>query len=151
VPDLTAPCVLGGTFTLSSAVSEHPVLLYFYPANYGLMCTYYSQQMNDFYDEFESIGVKMFHVNPETTENHERWMRRLNTRYDHISDTDQKISRMFGMIIGPSYVRDPLTNRGFVLIDKDMTVRYLWRAEIPANIVDLSFLADTVRNILGEG
>jgi len=148
VPEIVAPCVWGREFILSKEVAEHPVLLYFYPANYGLMCTYYSEQMNEFYEEFETIGVTVFHVNPESTENHRAWMGRVASVYNHISDADQNISRMFGMIVGPSYVKEPLTNRGFALIDKEMTLRYVWRAEIPANIVELNELCETLRGIL---
>jgi len=151
VPDFTARCVWNKVFTLSSMLNETDVLLYFYPANYGLMCTWYSEQMNEFYDHFENIGVTVFHVNPESAENHRAWMGRVASMYDHISDADQNISRMFGMLVGPSYVKEPLTNRGFALIDKDMTLRYIWRAEMPADIVDLRSLIVTINEILNGG
>ena len=151
VPDFTAQCVRNKEFTLSSVLKETNVLLYFYPANYGLMCTYYSEHMNEFYDDLENIGVTAFHVNPESTENHRGWMGRCASVYDHISDADQNISRMFGMLIGPSYVKEPLTNRGFALIDKDMILRYVWRAPIPADILDLRSLIATMGEILGKG
>ena len=36
-------------------------------------------------------------------------------------------------------------NRGFVLIDKDMTIRYLWRPDLPNNTVPIDELLDSVR------
>ena len=40
-------------------------------------------------------------------------------------------------------------NRGFVLIDKDMTIRYLWRPDLPNDTVTIDELLDSVRKILG--
>jgi peroxiredoxin Q/BCP len=150
VPDFTAQCVKCGNFVLSSKVRESPVLLYFYPANYGLMCTYYSEQMNDHYEDFERIGVKVFHVNPDTVESHAGYMRRVSSRYDHMSDLGREVSWIFGMLVGPpeNWDDSSLANRGFVLIDKDMTIRYIWRASIPANIVDLDTLVAEIDRIL---
>ena len=149
-PDFTAPCVICGEFSLYAELKKGPVLLYFYPTNYGLMCTYYSERMNEFYDDFEKIGVKVFHVNPESVENHAKYMERLNSRYDHISDAEQKISRAFGMIVGSWEGKDALTNRGFVLIDEDMKIRYIWRAEIPVDTRDLGIFTSLIGDILKD-
>ena len=75
-----------GEFTLSQKVKESPILFYFYPVNYGMQCTYYSEAMNDYHDDFWNIGVTVFHVNPDSAENHEEWMERIDTKYDHIAD-----------------------------------------------------------------
>jgi peroxiredoxin Q/BCP len=150
-PDFTLPCVRCGEFTLSSKVKESPVLLYFYPVNYGDTCTRYIGLMNEMYDEFERIGIKMFHINPASVEDHGKWMDRIDSLYDHISDTDQKVSKRYGMIIThPEHpkVRE-FTNRGFVLIDKKMRIRYIWRAERPVHTVDIADLIDKLHNILG--
>ncbi|MCL2142673.1 MAG: peroxiredoxin family protein [Methanomassiliicoccaceae archaeon] len=149
-PDFTAPCVRCGEFVLSSELKNNNVLLYFYPTNYGLMCTYYSERMNEFYDDFEKMGVKVFHVNPESVENHAKYMERLSSRYDHMSDAEQKISRMFGMIVGSWDGPDALTNRGFVLIDKNMVIRYIWRAEIPVDTRDLGTFISLIGDILRD-
>jgi peroxiredoxin Q/BCP len=150
VQDFTLPCVKCGEFRLSDKVKESPVLLYFYPVNYGKTCTNYIGIMNEMYDEFENIGITVFHVNPDSAENHETWMDRVGSKYDHISDTDQNISKKYGMII--THPEHPavmgFTNRGFVLIDKEMTVRYIWRAERPIHTVDLKTLIDEISDIL---
>jgi len=151
VPDFTAQCVWCGEFTLSSKVREAPILFYFYPANFGMQCTYYSEEMNDYHDGFEKIGVKVFHVNPESVENHTKYMERLDTRYDHISDAGYSIGRIFGMLMPSSPAEDDgfrMNNRGFALVDSEMTLRYIWRAPSPLNTLYFSSLIDTLREIL---
>jgi len=147
-PDFTMPCVRGGTFTLSTKTKEHPILLYFYPADYGMMCTYYSEKMNEYLSDFEGLGVKVFHVNPSSVEDHAKWMERVSSEYDHISDIDQEVSRAYGMIVNDYEGPGSLTNRGFVLVDKNMRIRYVWRAEIPPDIRDLGTLIEDIRKIL---
>ena len=148
--DFTAHCVRCNEFKLSSKVKENPVLLYFYPVNYGVTCTRYIEMMNETYDKFEKLGIKVFHINPGPLEDHEKWMDRTDSKYDHISDKEQKISRTYGMIV--THPEHPkvlgFTNRGFVLVDKDMNIRYLWRANRPNDTVDLELLVEDIKNIL---
>ena len=150
IPDFTAPCVWCGEFTLSSKVRESQILFYFYPADFGMQCTYYSEAMNDYHDGFGKIGVKVFHVNPDTVENHIKYMDRLGTRYDHISDAGQKVSRMFGMVMPSPMGEDDfrMTNRGFALVDENMVLRYIWRAPSPINTLYFEPLIETLREIL---
>jgi len=148
--DFTMPCVRGITFTLSSETEKCPILLYFYPSNYGLMCTYYSEKMNEYLNDFESLGIKVFHVNPSSVEDHTKWMDRISSEYDHISDIEQKVSRMYGMIVKDFEGPGSITNRGFVLVDEDMIVRYVWRAEIPVDTRDLGKLVAEIRKIFNR-
>jgi len=144
------PCVWCGEFTLSEKVKEFPVLLYFYPVNYGQTCTNYIEKMNERFDEFENAGVKMFHLNPGSMEDHSKWMDRTDSKYDHISDVDQTVSKRYGMIV--THPEHPkifgFTNRGFVLVDEEMTIRYIWRAERPIHTIDLRSLAADIRSTL---
>ena len=148
--DFTVSCVRCGEFTLSSKVKECPVLLYFYPVNYGQTCTRYITEMNEMHDEFEKLRIKIFHVNPASAEDHEKWIDRVDSKYDHISDTEQKVSRMYDMIV--THPEHPkvlgFTNRGFVLVDMNMVIRYIWRANRPNDTVDLKALTETISGVL---
>lgn len=151
-PDFTMPAVRCGEFTLSAEVRVSPVLLYFYPADYGMMCTYYAETMNEYAGDFKKAGIRVMYINPGSVGEHEGWMRRVSSAYDNISDIDQKVSRMYGMLVGSGNGPDvtPMTNRGFVLVDGNMTVRYVWRAEMAALTLDLGPLISELREILGQ-
>jgi len=147
-PDFTMPSVIGNVFTLSSETKERPVLLYFYPSNYGLRCTFYSEEMNDYFEDFEMLGISVFHVNDASVEDHVKWMDRTGSRYDHISDTGQKVSRMYGMIVKDYDGPGSMINRGFALADKDMVIRYVWRAEIPVDTRNLRELIKEIQKVM---
>jgi len=78
--DFTAVRVRDGVFTLSSAVRETPILLYFYPVNFGMTCTRYIASMNEMFEEFENLGIKMFHLNPDNVDILTEWMDRTESR-----------------------------------------------------------------------
>ena len=63
---------------------------------------------------------------------------------------NKKVSRQFGFIVrktkSPKIMGNP--NRGFVLIDKDMTIWYLWRPDFPNDTVPIEELLDSVRGAL---
>lgn|GEM_PF-599132 len=150
VSDFTVQCVWCNEFTLSEQVKKHPILFYFYPVNYGMQCTAYSQLMNDYYDDLEKIGVKMFHVTLDTIDCHKGYMRRLDTRFDHAADTDHNVCRIFGMIL-PSSVglgAAGMTTRGFALVDKDMILRYVWRGPSTIHLLDFQLLIAELGEIL---
>ena len=148
-PDFTLDSVYE-RFTLSERVKKGPVLLYFYVVNFGMTCTNYIALMDERAEEFKRMNVSLVHVNYDTIENHRAWMEHIGTSYEHISDPDLKVSKDYGFIVRKA--RSPKmmgsTNRGFVLVDKDMTIRYLWRCDFPNDTVPMDELLENVRKAL---
>lgn len=141
-----------GVFTLSQRVKERNVLLYFYVVNFGKTCTDYMGLMNERFHDLEERGVELVHVNPDPVENHREWIRGTASLYEHLSDRDQTVSRDFDCIVtkakNPNIIGN--TNRAFFLIDRDMRVRYCWRAELPNDTVPMDELLDRIDESLGR-
>ena len=139
-----------GTFTLSERVKEGPVLLYFYVINYGRACTDYIALMDERADEFKAMNVSLVHVNNDSVENHLAWVKHTGTDYEHLSDKYNLVSRYFGCIVRKARSMKIMgsTDRGFVLIDKDMRIRYIWHANMPDDIVPMDELLSEIRRVL---
>ena len=139
-----------GTFILSERVKDGPVLLYFYVINYGKTCTDYIALMDERADEFKAMNVSLVHVNNDTVENHLAWVRHTGTDYEHLSDKYNSVSRYFGCIVRKARSMKIMgnTDRGFVLIDKDMRIRYIWHAGMPNDTVPIDELLSEVRKAL---
>ena len=131
-----------GIYTLSERVRNNYALLYFYVVNFGKTCTDYMALMNERLPELQRRNVELVHINPESIENHKEWMRSTAASFEHLSDKDQVVSRDFDCIITEAK-NDKIvgkTNRALFLIDKDMKVRYCWRAEVPHDTVPMDEL-----------
>lgn len=132
----------GGAFTLSERVKEGPVLLYFYVVNYGKTCTDYIELMNERADDFKRYNVSLVHINEDTVDNHRAWIEHTDSRFEHLSDRDMVISEKYDAIIKQAKSEKLIgrVNRCFFLVDEDMTVRWLWRAEWPTDTVPMDEL-----------
>jgi len=148
-PDFTIPSVWNGSFSLSSEVKDADILLYFYVVNYGHTCTEYIEAMNERKSEFDELGVKMVHVNPADVEEHQKWMERTESLYDHLSDKEQKVSKEYGAIVerGESPKIIGFTNREFFLVGKDMRIKYIWRAYWPKDTIPIPELLNKIREL----
>lgn len=149
-PNFRLPAVLSGTFELREEVKRGPVLLYFYVVNYGQTCTDYMALMNERRSELDALNVRMVHINPETVENHRQWMDRTDALFDHLSDEGQKISKEYGAIVERARSDKILgyTNREFFLVDRDMRIRYIWRAHWPTDTLPMAELLAEIKNTL---
>ena len=149
--DFTKPST-SGTFTLSERVKDGPVLIYFYVVNFGMTCTEYMEKMNERLDDFKGRGVTLCHLNPDSVENHLDWIRHTDCRYEIISDIDQEVSRAYDCIVTKAR-NDKLigkTNRAFILIDRDMKIRYCWRADMPTDTVPMDELFASIDAALSD-
>ena len=139
-----------GTFTLSERVKQGPVLFYFYVINYGKTCTDYIALMDERADEFKAMNVSLVHVSNDSVENHLAWVKHTGTDYEHLADVDRVVSKYYGCIVRKARSMKIMgnTDRGFVLVDKDMTVRYIWHAPLPNDTVPIDELIKNVRDAL---
>ncbi|MDD4244983.1 MAG: redoxin domain-containing protein [Candidatus Methanomethylophilaceae archaeon] len=146
VPDFEASST-DGRFVLSERVAKGPVLLYFYVVNYGKTCINYMALMNERKQELDDLNVSLVHINPESLENHRAWIRYTSSLYEHISDTDQRISKAYGAIVERARTQKILgnTNREFFLITRDMRLRFVWRAYDPMDTLPMDELLDILR------
>ena len=139
-----------GTYRLSDRVKDNYALLYFYVVNFGKTCTDYMAIMNERLPDLQRRKVELVHINPDTVENHRDWMRSTASLYEHLSDAGQKVSRDFDCIItdSPNDKIIGMTNRAFFLIDRDLRIRYCWRADVPHDTVPFDELLSRIDEAL---
>lgn len=139
-----------GVFTLSERVKKGYVLLYFYVVNFGQTCTDYMEEMNERFDDLKDRNVSLIHVNPASVDEHRDWINHTDALFEHVCDKDQIISRKFDCIVSKAKSEKIIgkTNRAFFLIDNEMKIRYLWKADLPTDTVPMSKLISDIDNVL---
>lgn len=139
-----------GTYRLSERVKDNNALLYFYVVNFGKTCTDYMAIMNERLPELQRRNVELVHINPESIENHRDWMKSTASLYEHLSDRDQIVSKDFDCIITNANNEKIIgkTNRALFLIDRDLRVRYCWRADVPHDTVPFDELLASIDEAL---
>ena len=108
--------------------------------------------MNERKTELDGLNVSLVHINPESIENHREWMKHTDAQFEHLSDPDQTISKMYGAIITRARIEKLIgyTNREFFLIGEDMRIKYIWRAYWPTDVVPMSELITNIKKALPQ-
>ena len=104
-------------------------VMFIYPKDNTSGCTREAKEFNERYSEFESAGVRIFGVSKDTLTSHTSFSKKLNLQFPLISDPQTKLIQSLNAwkeksMYGKKYMG---AERSTFLIDKNLTVRYIWR------------------------
>lgn len=128
LPDFTIPATGGRTVALSQLRGK-AVVLYFYPKDSTPGCTIEGRDFSRLYDQFKSNGTEVFGISRDSLKSHENFKAKENYCIDLLSDEDEKLSKMFGVIkMKNMYGRQVRgIERSTFVIDKDGKLVKEWR------------------------
>lgn len=145
-PDFTMPSTEGDGFNLYGELEKGPVLLNFYIGDFGINCTNYMTKFIESKPMFDSLGVRMVGINPDSMESHRMWKDRMGMPFELIHDEKQEVSKEYGAIVEDSPLVKGFTNREFFLIGRDRRIRYIWRAPVPKVLPEVGEIYEGTRN-----
>ena len=128
VPDFELPSTGGKDFRLKDARGKS-LVLYFYPKDYTPGCTDEGKQFRDLYPEFQKLGCAIYGISRDTLKSHESFKAKMTFPFDLLSDTDERVCEMFGVIkMKNMYGRQVRgIERSTFVIDGKGIVRKEWR------------------------
>ncbi len=147
-PDFTVRSTERDSFNLYTELKNGPILLNFYIADFGINCTNYMMKFIEQNDRFTELGVKIVMINNDGMDNHKMFKSRLGAPWEFLFDEDKKVATEYGCIVGPGFLVSGFTNREFYLIDKDGTIKYIWKSPIPKQIPEVDEIVDGVKKSL---
>ena len=125
-----------GTFRLSDHTG-HPVVLYFYPKDNTPGCTTESLQFRDLYAQFQAAGAEVVGISRDSLKSHENFKAKLELPYALVSDTDEAICNLFGVIkMKKMYGKEVRgIERSTFLVDADGVLRREFRGvKVPGHV-----------------
>ena len=139
-PDFSALAVgpgygVEGTELALASLRGRRVVLYFYPRNDTPGCTEQACAIRDVWDKFAAQAA-LFGVNNDTPEGHRRIIEKLGLPFPLLNDTDNVISKAYGLWLGDSGGGDveggESTERSTFVIGKDGRIEAVMRKIRPA-------------------
>lgn len=97
IPDFELASTGNKQFRLSSIKSKY-LVIFFYPKDDTPGCTNESQQFRDLYPEFVQADCEIIGVSRDSLKSHEKFKEKYNFPYDLLSDTDEVVCELFGVI-----------------------------------------------------
>jgi peroxiredoxin len=131
-PDFSTQASLGGvvsTFSLSDALKQGPVVLYFYPAAFTSGCTVEAHDFAEATDQFKALGATVIGVSHDDIATLNKFsVSECRSKFAVAADPDQKISKSYDatMFFWPGH-----SDRTSYLIAPDGSVIYTYSALAP--------------------
>ncbi len=128
LPAITLPAT-GRTDFKSAAHKGHPLILYFYPKDNTPGCTKEGQDFRDKISIFSRSKAHIFGVSRDGIAAHEKFKTKQNFPFELISDTDEQLCKLFGVLkkksmFGRKYFG---IERSTFLFDAKSVLRREWR------------------------
>ena len=135
-PDFTLPTDGSGAISLSGLRGK-TVVLYFYPRDDTPGCTMEACGFNDNLPDFSRLNAEIIGISKDSEASHAKFRGKYGLKFQLAADTDTKVARSYGVWIEKSlYGRKYMgMDRATFLIDKDGTVRGVWRSvKVPGHV-----------------
>ena len=118
-PDFELVDQTGRKRTLSGLLTDGPLILYFYPADFTPGCTKEACSFRDLHQDLLKAGLRIVGISPQDTDSHRRFAEKHSLNFTLLSDPDKKIIKAY-KLDGPLGIG---VRRGTYLIGKDARIR----------------------------
>ena len=133
-PDFTAPLANGdvGSFTLSDALEDGPVVLAFFPGAFTGVCSHEMNAFQDHLAEFDDLGVSVYGVSVDSPFSQNAFRDELDLEFDLVSDSGKEVIDTYDISMDFEDLGVPgVAKRSVFVVDTDGTVSYAWVSDDP--------------------
>lgn len=131
-PDFTLPKAGGevyndiGSFTLSAALDEGPIVLAFFPAAFTSGCTAEMCTFRDSMHRFDELDAQVYGVSVDLPTAQNVWILREELNFPMLSDWDHELIHDFGVVLPDMYGEFEAAKRSIFVVDTGGTITYRW-------------------------
>ncbi len=139
-PDFILPDDANNMLRLSELCKECVVLLLFYPADFGMICSIQMGELRDMHDEFLAAGVIVLPLGTNSARSHAAWKESMRLPFPLLADEDGKVTGDWHMSCDNDDLLRNRACRGAFIIDRHMKVCYRWIPPTPHQGADVPSL-----------
>ena len=138
-PDFTLPTDGGGSVTLS-ALKGKTVIVYFYPKDDTSGCTKQACGFGEALPDFSAADAVIIGISKDSVASHDKFKAKYNLPFTLASDEGSDVTERYGAwqeksMYGRKYMG---IDRSTFLIDKDGTLRAIWRkVKVPGHVEEV--------------
>jgi peroxiredoxin Q/BCP len=125
-PDFELPDQNGSLVTLSQYRSKSPVVVYFYPKDDTTGCTAEACAFRDDTPRFESVGAVVIGISDDSTESHDKFVRKYNLPFTLLSDKGGRVRKLYGV----KKTLGIIPGRVTFVIDREGIVRRVFSSQV---------------------
>jgi thioredoxin-dependent peroxiredoxin len=125
-PDFTLQTHDGGEFTLSKAIGERAVVLFFYPKDDSPGCTVEACSFRDNYDAFTAAGALVVGVSSDSVASHAKFAGKHRLPMTLLSDERGEVRSLYGI----KATLGLIPGRATFIIDRSGVVRHIFSSQL---------------------
>ena len=119
----------GELFSIDSVLGKKNLVIYFYPKDDSPGCTREACSFRDQFEVFAEEDAMIIGINGQSVESHLDFAKKHNLNYTLLSDTGNKVRKMFGV---PGSLFGLIPGRVTYVINKEGKVTYIFNSQIKA-------------------
>jgi peroxiredoxin Q/BCP len=96
-PDFELPGDDGKVITLDDLLSEGPLILYFYPADFTSVCTAEACEIRDRHEDLRAVSANVVGVSPQGESSHNRFRDKYELPFPLLDDRRKEVIRAYGV------------------------------------------------------
>jgi len=150
-PDFSLPDADEEIFVLSDELEKHPVLLVFYPSDFGVMCSIEMREFKELKEKLDRLGVEVVWINTDSTRSHRAWRAKADIPFRLLSDSRFTVSKDYGVFLEEDGLLKNFSNRALFLVGRDGKILYRWVGLRPATNPDLGEMIKAIEELFGSG
>jgi peroxiredoxin Q/BCP len=128
-PDFTLPTKDGDSFSLSAALGQQPLVVFFYPRDFSANCTKEACAFRDNYAAFQRLGAEVIGISSDTPDSHRSFAAQYYLPYILLSDPDNRVRELWGV----PKAFGVLTGRVTYVLDLKGVVRGRYESQVNIN------------------
>lgn len=94
-PEFVLPDDRGNDTSLADLLTDGPLILYFYPADFTPGCTREACSIRDIHADLEAAGLRVAGVSPQDSDSHSRFRDEHRLPFVLLSDTNKAVTRKY--------------------------------------------------------
>jgi peroxiredoxin Q/BCP len=132
-PDFEVTSSSGARLKLSDFHGKKNVVLYFYPADFTLVCTRETCGFRDAYEDLASKDTEVIGVSVDSDESHKRFAEEYKVPFALVSDADKSLAKSYDAFGGLRSVFGKATRVTYV-IDKTGKIAGVFDSQLRAGV-----------------
>jgi len=130
-PDFTLPEASEEAVRLNALLAKGPVVLLFYPADWGWVCNSEMKEFLERESKFEEFDARLVAIGTNSTISHRGWKEMLHLDFPLLSDFDGAVTRLYDVLDTSDGFNKGRSVRAVFILDSGGIVRFKWIAETP--------------------
>lgn len=150
VPDFCLSEASETKVCLYEELKKGPLVLAFYPTDFGITCTLEFKRLNEMSSDFAAEGARIVGISVNSTTSHRSWKERLGMNIPLLSDGDASVAKRYHVMSPENSILKGYSTRAIFVVDHDGVVCYRWVASDSHQQPDYELILDKVRALGSE-